>query len=99
MLTLLCAVGDREKFIDLIFRETTTLGVRHRNEKRVILRREFVTVETKFGAIKIKIARNENSEIINASPEFIDCQAAANTHQIAVREVQSAALKSYDEKS
>ena len=98
LLTLLCAVGDREKFIDLIFRETTTLGVRHRDEKRVILRREFVTVETEFGAIKIKVAHDANGKIMNAAPEFEDCQAAANKHQVAVREVQSAALKSYSMK-
>ncbi len=99
LLTLLCAVGDREKFIDLIFRETTTLGVRHRDEKRVILRREFVTVETKFGAIKIKIAHDATGKIVTAAPEFEDCHAAALKNNVAVREVQSAALKSYAEKS
>ena len=95
LLTLLCAVSDREKFIDLIFRATTTLGVRHRDEKRVILRREFVTVETKFGAIKIKVARNQIGEVMNVSPEFEDCRAAAISHQVAVREVQLAAINSY----
>ena len=98
LLTLLCTVADREKFIDLIFRETTTLGVRHRDEKRVILRREFVTVETEFGAIKIKIARNENGEIMNAAPEFEDCHSAAKKHEVAVRKVQAAAMKSYSVK-
>ena len=95
LLTLLCAVSDREKFIDLIFRATTTLGVRHRDEKRVILRREFVTVETKFGAIKIKVARNQIGEVMNVSPEFEDCRAAAISYQVAVREVQLTAINSY----
>ena len=95
LLTLLCAVNEREKFIDLIFRETTTLGVRHRDEKRVILRREFVTVETEFGAIKIKVARNQIGKVMNVSPEFEDCRAAAISHQVAVREVQLAAINSY----
>ena len=97
LLTLLCAVNDREKFIDLIFRETTTLGIRHRDEKRVILRREFVTVETEFGAIKMKIAHNANGEIINVAPEYEDCQTVATKHQIAVRTVQLAALYRYHE--
>ncbi len=95
LLTLLCAVGDREKFIDLIFRETTTLGIRHRDEKRVILRREFVTVETEFGAIKMKIAHNANGEIINAAPEFDDCLSVARKHKTSVRIVQLAALRKY----
>ena len=80
LLTLLCTVTEREKFIDLIFRETTTLGVRHRDEKRVILRREFVTVDTEFGAIKIKVARNQIGKVMNVSPEFEDCRAAAISH-------------------
>ena len=95
LLTLLCAVEDREKFIAMIFKETTTLGVRHRDEKRVILRREFVTVETEFGAIKIKIARSDSGEIINAAPEFDDCLSAARTHKTSVRIVQLAALRKY----
>ncbi len=95
LLTLLCAVNEREKFIDLLFRETTTLGVRHRDEKRVILRREFVTVETQYGSIKIKVARNQNGEVMKVSPEFEDCRAAAISHQVAVREVQLAAINSY----
>jgi pyridinium-3,5-bisthiocarboxylic acid mononucleotide nickel chelatase len=95
LLTLLCANGDRERMTALIFRETTTLGVRYREERRVILQREFVMVETAFGSIKIKVARNHDGQVMNAAPEFDDCQAAAMQHQVAVREVQLAAMQAY----
>src|SRR5262249_33783757 len=51
LLTLLCAPEDREKMAALIFRETTTLGIRYREEQRVVLSREHVTVETSYGPI------------------------------------------------
>ena len=81
--------------MDLIFRETTTLGVRYREERRVILRREFVTVPTEFGPIQIKVARDPAGQVMNAAPEFEDCHTAALKHQVSLREVQLAALKAY----
>jgi uncharacterized protein (TIGR00299 family) protein len=95
LLTVLCATEMREQILSLIFRETTTLGVRYREERRVILRREFVTVETAYGAITVKLARNQAGQVVNAAPEFADCQAAALKHQVALREVQQAALQAY----
>jgi hypothetical protein len=95
LLTLLCATEAREQLMNLLFRETTTLGLRYREERRVILRREFVTVETAFGAITIKVARNQTGQVMNAAPEFADCQAAALQHHVSLREVQLAALKAY----
>ncbi len=95
LLTMLCATDARERMMDLLFRETTTLGVRYREERRVILRREFVTVETEFGAITIKVARHQTGQVMNAAPEFADCQAAALRHHVSLREVQLAALKAY----
>jgi uncharacterized protein (DUF111 family) len=79
----------------LIFRETTTLGVRYREEQREVLRREHVTVETPYGPIRIKVARAAEGGVINFAPEFEDCRAAAERHGVAVREVQTAALAEY----
>jgi uncharacterized protein (TIGR00299 family) protein len=95
LLTLLCAPEDREKMAALIFRETTTLGVRYREELRVILRREHVTVETSYGPIRIKVARNDKGEVVNYAPEFEDCRAAAAKSGVAVRQVQTEALAAY----
>ncbi len=95
LMTLLCKPEDRVQMTDLIFNETTTLGVRYREEKREILRREFVTVKTEFGSIQMKIARAENGRLVNYAPEFDDCSAAAELHQIPIRQVQLAALQAY----
>lgn len=95
LLTLLCAPKSREQMMELVFRETTTLGIRYRDERRVILQREFVTVETAFGPINIKVARNQKGEVMNASPEFEDCHSAALQQRVAVRDVQLAAMNAY----
>src|SRR5262245_51602229 len=95
LLTLLCNPSDRERMTEIIFRETTTLGVRYRNEQREILRREFVTVETEHGTIRIKISRAKDGRVMNASPEFEDCRAAAEKSGVGLRDAQTAALKAY----
>src|SRR5262245_41990951 len=89
LLTLLCAPEDREKMAALIFRETTTLGIRYREEQRVVLSREHVTVETSYGPIRIKVARNDKGEVVNYAPEFEDCRSAAAKSNVAVRQVQT----------
>jgi pyridinium-3,5-bisthiocarboxylic acid mononucleotide nickel chelatase len=95
LLTLLCNPEDRERMCDLIFRETTTLGVRYRNEQREILKREFVTVETEYGPIRIKVSRSKDGQVMNVSPEFEDCRAAAEKNGVGLRDAQTAALKAY----
>lgn len=95
LLTLLCKPEDRERMCDLIFRETTTLGVRYRNEEREILMREFVTVETEYGPIRIKVGRTKDGSVANTSPEFEDCKAAAEKYQVGLHDVQTVALIAY----
>jgi uncharacterized protein (TIGR00299 family) protein len=95
LLTLLCNPQDRERMCDLIFRETTTLGVRYRNEQREILTREFVTVETEYGPIRVKVSRARDGRVMNASPEFEDCRVAAEKSGVGLRDAQTAALKAY----
>lgn len=97
LLTLLCHPSDRARMCELLFRETTTLGVRYRDEQREILQREFVLVTTPYGAIRIKLAKAPDGRVLNAAPEYEDCRAAAETQSVALREVQSAALRAYAE--
>ncbi|MDX2030401.1 MAG: nickel pincer cofactor biosynthesis protein LarC [Blastocatellia bacterium] len=99
LLTLLCRPADRPRMIDLLLRETTTLGVRHREERREILRREFLTVETPYGPIRLKLAKSRDGQTMNAAPEFEDCRAAALRHQVPLREVQMAAMRRYSGKT
>lgn len=95
LLTLLCQPGERARLCELLFRETTTLGVRFREERREILQREFVSVMTRWGAVRLKLAKAADGQVLNVAPEYEDCRALAETHGLSLREVQSAALQAY----
>jgi hypothetical protein len=96
LLTVLAKPADEEALTRLLFRETTTLGIRRREEERAILEREFVTVETTFGKIRIKIA-SATGEILNAMPEYEDCRRAAWEHAVPLRAAMEAAMAAYSE--
>jgi uncharacterized protein (DUF111 family) len=83
---VLCKPADREKFSDMLFRETTTLGVRQSNVKRRTLQRESVAVETSLGSIRMKVARFRG-QILNAAPEYEDCQRVAAERGIPLKQV------------
>ena len=73
---------------DIIFRETTTIGLRHYEVDRECLQREIVTVETPLGAVRFKVARRDG-RVVNAVPEFEDCARLAAAHNLPVKEVQA----------
>ncbi len=94
LLTIICAPELRERLTSTVFRETTTIGVRYREMTRECLDREKVTVETPLGPVRFKIARR-NGKVLNASPEFDDCARIAAATGTPIKDVQSAAMKSY----
>lgn len=96
LLTVLCTPENEANLEKLLFRETTTLGIRRCEEDRVILEREFVTVETQFGRVRMKIA-SAGGEILNAMPEYEDCRRAAREHDVALRAVMETAMAAYNE--
>jgi uncharacterized protein (TIGR00299 family) protein len=93
LLTLLCAPGTESTFADLLFRETSTLGIRTRRESRLILAREILTVDTPHGPIRVKRATTAQGDARNLAPEFEDCRAAAAHANVPLKEVQQAALR------
>jgi uncharacterized protein (TIGR00299 family) protein len=90
MLTVLCAPERRDTMIDLIFRESTTFGIREHLTRRTMLAREHVPVETAYGTIRIKTGTWQGS-LVTASPEYEDCVKAAETRHVPVRTVYEAA--------
>jgi len=92
LLTVLCLPSERSTILDLIFRESTTFGIREHLSNRTVLERSFQTVETPFGEIRLKIGKR-NGEIVTTSPEIEDCRDAANKHGVSVSEVYEAAKK------
>jgi len=92
LLTVLCIPADREKMLDLIFRESTTFGIRERLSRRTVLERSFQAVETPFGEVRIKLGKR-NGEVVTRSPEIEDCRKLAQENGVAVRTVYGAAMK------
>jgi len=78
----------------LILSETSTLGIRIRQDKRITLYRSHTTVATAYGDTRIKVGKR-NGEELNIAPEFEDCRAAAITHNIPLKQVQQAAIAAY----
>ncbi len=81
---------------DILFQETTTLGIRRSLQQRSVLEREMMRVETRFGSIQVKIARRYN-QLINAQPEFRDCAALARKFNVPVQEVWLAAQSAWQQ--
>jgi len=94
LLTVLCRPEDASKLKHLIFTETTTLGVRQREEKRQILKREWITVTTPWGDVRIKIA-HLNGAVTNYAPEYEDCRRIAAENHVPLKRVMQEALRAY----
>ena len=94
LLSIIAAPAARERLTSIVFRETTTIGVRYFEMERECLDREVVTVATPFGGVGVKVA-TRNGEVLNASPEFDDCVRIATEHGRPVKDVQAAAMKAF----
>jgi uncharacterized protein (TIGR00299 family) protein len=89
------APPDRaEELADLLFRETTTIGVRIYEARRKCLDREWVAVETEFGPVRVKVAQ-ENGRVLNVAPEYDDCQRLAVERSVPLKQVMLAAQWAY----
>jgi len=94
LLTIVAPPEAREALTSIVFRETTTIGVRFTEMQRECLDRETVAVETPFGRVRIKVARRDGA-VLNASPEFDDCVRLAAETGTPVKDVQAAAMKAF----
>jgi uncharacterized protein (TIGR00299 family) protein len=94
LLTVLCKPEDAEKLTQIIFTETTTLGVRHRDEVRQTLARRWESVHTRWGQVRIKIA-SMNGTVTNYAPEYEDCRRIAAEHRVPLKTVMQEATRAY----
>ncbi|MCC7123468.1 MAG: nickel pincer cofactor biosynthesis protein LarC [Acidobacteria bacterium] len=95
--TLLTVIGPPSRQQDLaglIFRETTTIGLRVQPVSRLVLERTTEDVTTPFGVVRFKVAR-QGQTVINAQPEFDDLVRAAGAHDVPIKMVQAAAQKAW----
>ena len=92
LLTVLCKPEDADKLTHLIFTETTTLGVRRRDEVRATLARRWEKVSTQWGEVRIKIA-SMNGSVTNYAPEYEDCRRIAAEHRVPLKNVMQEAAR------
>ncbi|MGI8670733.1 MAG: nickel pincer cofactor biosynthesis protein LarC [Aridibacter sp.] len=97
MISILCKNADKEKFAELLYTETSTLGIRIRKIERECLEREIFQVETEFGEIDVKVARYEN-RIVNIKPEFSQLRKIAINKNLSLKEIEEKVLKNIKDK-
>jgi len=98
LVTVLCKPEDESNFREMLFAETTTLGVRTYTAERRVLARQWETVHTAFGEVRIKVARL-NGHIRQASPEFEDCRKLAEAKNVPLQRVMDEAIQTWKAKS
>ena len=91
MVSILCDNVRKDRILELLYRETSTLGVRIRQVEREALEREIVTVNTRFGAVDVKIGRLDGL-VVNAMPEYEQVKSAAVANHVPFIAVRDAAL-------
>jgi hypothetical protein len=85
MLTCLCPVDMREKMVSLIFKHTTTLGIRENVCRRYMLQRESTETQTSYGTIRIKTAQGYG--VKKSKPEYDDVARIAREKNVSVEDV------------
>jgi uncharacterized protein (DUF111 family) len=86
--------GSRAAVEEVLFRETSTLGVRAHRVERNVLQREIIEVVTQYGPVRVKIGKR-GDQVLNAAPEFEDCRRIAQEHGVGVKEVVAAAVAAW----
>ncbi len=95
LLTVICHPENLLNCEAILFRETTTLGIRRSTQQRAILQREIQQVETQYGVVRLKVAWMQKDVLANVQPEYEDCAELARKHNIPWREIQQMALQNW----
>lgn len=94
LVTVLAHPARRDALGAIIFRETTTIGLRYQEVERLCLAREVREISTRLGPVRVKIARM-GGDLVNAAPEFEDCHRLAREHGIPLKEVQAIVMEAF----
>jgi uncharacterized protein (TIGR00299 family) protein len=93
-LTVICAVGQIDSLSGLVFRETTTIGLRYSLAQRITLQREFHRVRTEYGEVTVKVS-SLGGQRVNFVPEYEDCRRLAAEQNVALKDVLAAATRAF----
>jgi len=94
-ISVICPPADSGLLENILFEQGLTLGIRKQLVQRSKLLREFVTVKTEYGEIRVKTG-SIGGRIVSAKPEYADCVAAAKRHDVALKIIQQAVMKTFD---
>ena len=92
--SIICEPDRVDPLSEILFEQTTTIGVRIYEARRKVLEREHVTAETTYGPVQVKVARR-HGKVVNAAPEFEDCQRLATEKSVPLKQVIAAAEAAY----
>ena len=95
LLTVLCEPGRVDAMADVIFRETSSFGVRLSEKRRLKLERRIETVQTAHGEIQVKLGFDAAGKLLQVSPEFESCRVAAERTGEPLRAMYEAASRAY----
>jgi pyridinium-3,5-bisthiocarboxylic acid mononucleotide nickel chelatase len=98
LVSVLCPPDLIETCEAILFRETTTLGIRRSLQQRTVLNRQFEKIETPLGQIQVKVARC-GDRIVNIQPEYEDCVQLAQQHNIPLKDIQQMAFRHWDSRA
>ncbi|HLY62051.1 MAG TPA: nickel pincer cofactor biosynthesis protein LarC [Terriglobia bacterium] len=92
--SVMCETSKTDALVQLLFEQTTTIGLRIYEARRKVLDREIVEVETTYGKVRVKVAKREG-KVINVAPEYEDCQKLAHEKSVPLKDVILAAQVAY----
>ena len=92
LLTVLCALADADLFSEMLLRETSAFGLRRSTAERRKLQREFITVDTRFGAVPVKLGKLDG-KVLHTAPEYESCRQLAQQSGVPLQQVYDAALR------
>jgi uncharacterized protein (DUF111 family) len=95
LLRVLGDPADRDRLATIIFRETSTIGVRYTMQRRLTLVRETRHVETRYGTVAVRVARAPDGTT-NAAPEYESCRELAAARGVPLKVVYRAAIAAFE---
>jgi len=98
LLAVICPPENLSACEEVLFRETTTLGIRRLTQQRAVLQRDIHEVQTDYGLVRVKVATHQHAgkeTVVNVQPEYEDCASLARQYSLPWREIHQLALDAW----
>lgn len=86
LVSVICLPDAVGSVSDILFQETTTIGLRWRTENRIVARRQIRRIETRHGTVRVKLAESRG-RVVNMTPEYDDCKRVALEKRLPLKQV------------